>query len=173
VRQRTDSHLARCHTCRYPTSDASTAIKTDAELKHDILAELTWEPWVDVARIGVAVLDGVVTLVGLVDRCASQWAVESAVRRIPGVRALDSAMAVALPPADRREDADIARAVENALRWMTLLPADAVRVRVEHGWIMLSGEVDWDYQRQAVTDVVRCLVGVAGVSDGITVVHAA
>ena len=35
--------------------------KSDSELQHDVMAELEWEPSVDHADIGIAVVDGVVT----------------------------------------------------------------------------------------------------------------
>lgn len=48
------------------------------------------------------------------------------------------------------------------------LPKDSVMV--ENGWVILSGEVDWQYQRQAAVDAVRDLMGVTGVCDQIAVV---
>ena len=40
---------------------------------------------------------------------------------------------------------------------------------VEGGWVTLSGDVDWQYQRQAANDSVRCLMGVTGISDQISI----
>ncbi len=37
-------------------------MKTDKQLKQDVIAELGWEPSVNAAQIGVEVKDGVVTL---------------------------------------------------------------------------------------------------------------
>jgi len=53
--------------------------------------------------------------------------------------------------------------------WTTDLPRDCIKVMVENGWITLSGEVDWEYQRQAVIGVVRYLLGVTGISDEIAI----
>ena len=39
-------------------------MKSDNELRRDVERELEWEPAVDERRIGVSVLDGVVTLTG-------------------------------------------------------------------------------------------------------------
>ncbi len=49
------------------------------------------------------------------------------------------------------------------------MPTDAIQVLVENGWLTLSGSVEWQYQRQAATDSVRTLVGVAGVSNQISI----
>ena len=54
-------------------------------------------------------------------------------------------------------------------QWTTYLPKDSVKVLVDDGWITLSGEVDWDYQRKAATRAVRHLLGVTGVSDQIAI----
>lgn len=40
---------------------------------------------------------------------------------------------------------------------------------VERGWLTLSGDVEWQYQRQDAADSVRYLLGVTGVSNQITV----
>jgi osmotically-inducible protein OsmY len=69
----------------------------------------------------------------------------------------------------RRTDTDIARSAVDVLLWTSYLPEDAVRVKVECGWITLTGEVTWDYQRKAAVDAVRTLAGIAGVSDQIVV----
>jgi osmotically-inducible protein OsmY len=45
------------------------------------------------------------------------------------------------------------------------IPRDAVKVKVEKGWITITGEVDWHYQTQAAEQDVRGLYGVVGVSN--------
>jgi osmotically-inducible protein OsmY len=42
-----------------------------------------------------------------------------------------------------------------------------VKVMVEGGWVTLTGEVDWHYQRQAAAACVRHLLGVTGVTERI------
>ena len=42
-------------------------MKTDFELKNDVLDELAWQPNIDETKIGVIVENGVVTLSGVVD----------------------------------------------------------------------------------------------------------
>jgi osmotically-inducible protein OsmY len=144
-------------------------MKTDSQLQQDVLAELKWEPSVDAADIGVEVSDGVVTLAGHVKSYAEKWEAERAAQRVSGVQALAVEMDVTLPGTVNRNDVDIARAAEKVLKWTTTLPKDAVKVLVEGGWITLSGEVAWGYQRQAATEAVRFLMGVRGVSDQIAI----
>jgi osmotically-inducible protein OsmY len=49
------------------------------------------------------------------------------------------------------------------------VPRDSVKVKVEKGWVTLTGEVEWNYQKEAAEDDVRALFGVVGVSRRITI----
>jgi osmotically-inducible protein OsmY len=144
-------------------------MKTDNQLQQDVSAELKWEPSIHAARIGVEVKDGVVTLAGEVDSYAEKWNAERAALRVGGVKAMATELKVHLTGLSKRTDADIGQAVENVLEWTSSLPTGAIKVMVEGGWVTLSGDVDWQYQRQAATDSVRCLMGVAGVSNQISI----
>ena len=42
-------------------------------------------------------------------------------------------------------------------------------MKVEGGWVTLSGEVEWQYQKQAAADAVRYLAGVKGISDLVSI----
>jgi len=142
-------------------------MKTDSQLQQDVMAELKWQPAVHAAQIGVEVKDGVVTLAGEVGSYLEKYEAERAALRVHGVKALAIDMEVKLTALGKRTDADIARSVENALEWMTLPTKNDVKVMVENGWVTLSGEVDWQYQRQAAADGVRNLMGVTGLSNQI------
>jgi len=144
-------------------------MKSDSQLQEDVLAELKWEPSVNAADIGVEVKDGIVTLAGHVGNYAEKWGAERAAQRVFGVKALAVEMNVNLLGLGERSDADVARTAGKVLGWMSNLPRDSVKVMVEDGWITLSGEVDWHYQRQAAAGAVRYLMGVTGVSDQITI----
>ena len=144
-------------------------MKTDSDLKQDVIAELGWEPSVNAAQIGVEVKGGIVTLAGHVDSYTEKLHAERAAQRVSGVKGLAVEMDVKLPGLSKRTDADIVGTAVNVLQWTTSLPANSVKVKSENGWITLSGELEWDYQRQAAKDAVRYLIGVTGVSDEITI----
>jgi osmotically-inducible protein OsmY len=78
-------------------------------------------------------------------------------------------MDVKLSGSNKRTDADIARSATNVLEWTTSVPKDSVKIKVENGWLTLSGEVEWEYQRQSAADGVRYLMGVTGISDQIVI----
>jgi osmotically-inducible protein OsmY len=144
-------------------------MKTDAQLKDDVIAELSWEPSVNATRIGVEVKDGIVTLTGHVDSYAEKWHAESAAQRVSGVRALAVEMDVTLGGSARRTDAEIANSVQDVLRWTTNLPMNSVKIMVEGGSVTLSGEVEWDYQRRIATNALRHLIGVEGINNNLAI----
>lgn len=143
-------------------------MKTDAQLKLDVANELQWDPSINAAHVGVAVDNGVVTLTGHLNTFAEKFAIERAVRRVEGVKAVAIELDVKLAPGHVRSDTEIAHAVESALRWHALVPDDRVVAKVEKGWVTLGGELDWDYQRDSAERAVRTLTGVVGVSNLIT-----
>ena len=143
-------------------------MKSDAQLKKDVVEELAWEPSINATAVGVAVKDGIVTLSGHLNTYAEKNSIERAVGRVSGVRAVAVELDVKLDPDHKKSDSEIAAAAESALKWQSLLPVDRIRVKVEKGFITLSGEVDWDYQRRNAEKTVRSLIGVVGVYNTIT-----
>jgi osmotically-inducible protein OsmY len=143
------------------------ATMTDSDIRMDVEAELEWEPSVDEGEIGVAVRDGIVTLTGRVPSFWQKWKAERVAERVNGVRGIANEIDVELE--HERSDTDIARAAADALEWDTRLPTGAVKVKVENGWVTLSGEVSHDYQRRAAERAVRHLDGVRGVTNLISV----
>ncbi len=143
-------------------------MKTDAQLKKDVTAELEWDPSINASHVGVATDNGVVTLTGHLSTFAEKYAIERAVQRVQGVKAIAVELDVKLEPGHKRSDSEIATAVESGLLWHALVPAERLQVKVEKGWVTLKGEVDWEYQRQSAEKAVRNLTGVVGVSNSIT-----
>lgn len=144
-------------------------MKTDLQLQQDVSAELRWDPAVHAAQIGVRAHDGVVTLTGEVGSHAEQWAAEVAARRVVGVRALVADMSVKRSALGLRTDADIAASAYHAISWTHGVPASAIQVMVDDGWVTLLGTVSWQFQREAAAAAVRGLWGVTGLSNQIHV----
>jgi len=146
-------------------------MKTDADLKKDVSAELAWDPAINETAIGVAVKGGVVTLSGHLDTFGEKFAVERALRRVEGVKAIALELDVRLAPQHKRSDTEIADAAKAVLGSLTGVPVEKIRLTVENGWVQLAGEVEWDYQRRGVEAQLRHMLGVVGVSNGITLKH--
>lgn len=136
---------------------------TNLELKRNVETELSWEPSVDAAEIGVSVKEGVVTLNGQVKSYSEKWSAERAVSRIAGVRAIVNELEVHLPSSSERTDEDIAKAAVAALDGSIMVPAKRIKVKVSNGWVTLEGSVDWRFQKRAAESAMRDLIGVRGV----------
>lgn len=141
----------------------------DDQLQKAVLAELNWEPSIIAAHIGVAAENGTVTLTGHVSSYGQKHAAEMATGRVKGVKAIAEEIEIKLPFEVKRDDTDIASAAVNRLAWDTGTPHDAVKVKVEKGWLTLTGEVDWHFQKEAAEREVRNLMGVVGVMNQISV----
>jgi osmotically-inducible protein OsmY len=140
-------------------------MKSDLQLHRDITDEFNWDPQLRESEIGVAVKDGVVTLSGKVPTFAQKHAAERAAQRVTGVRALADDLEVKPSGIFVRSDTDIAHAAVSALKWNASVPADKVSIKVEDGWITLSGKLSWRYQSEAAERAMRALVGVHGISN--------
>ncbi len=142
-------------------------MKTDSELKQDVLSELLWDPLVPETKVGVSVNEGVVTLTGHLDAYAEKVATKRAVERVNGVKAVAVELDVIAQGPHQRSDTEIALAAQHALDWNTSVPQDRVKIAVEKGWVTLTGELDWNFQRRAVERIIRPLKGVIGITDDI------
>lgn len=143
-------------------------MKTDAQLKADVTHELEWDTSINATHVGVSVSQGVVTLSGHLETYAEKHAVERAVERVEGVTAVAIELEVKLAPNHRRSDSEIAQAIEIAFNWHVFIPSDRIHVKVEQGWVTLTGEVDWEYQRYTAEKSVRPITGVIGLTNQIT-----
>jgi osmotically-inducible protein OsmY len=141
--------------------------KSDMQLKRDIEEELRWDPKVNAAQVGVSVDNGAVSLLGVVDIYAEKWAAEDATKRVSGVRTVAQDLTVKILVDHKRSDSEIASAVQSAFKWDVYVPK-TVTATVQNGRVTLEGQATWHYQRDAAERAVRCLAGVVGVSNSIT-----
>ena len=141
----------------------------DSQLQQAVLAELNWEPSITAAHIGVTADAGVVTLTGHVDTFDQKHSAEQAAGRVKGVKGIAQEIEVQLPFDKKRTDDEIAAAAVDRLAWDVSVPPDAIQVEVDAGWVTLTGEVNWHYEKEAAEDNVRKLFGVIGVSNEIMI----
>jgi len=141
----------------------------DKLLRKNILAELEWEPSLNAAGIGVAVENGIVTLAGHVHTYAEKLKAEQVTKRVRGVRAIAEELEVRPVHTRPHADDEIAKRALNMLNWDVMVPAEDIQVKLQQGWLTLSGAVDWQYQRTAAEDDVRKLSGVLGVTNLVTI----
>ena len=141
-------------------------MKTNKELQDDVINELRWEPRVDASAIGVSAKAGSVTLTGHASSYTQKLDAVRAAERVDGVTAVADELEVHLS-GDPRDDADVAKAIADALKWSSTVPT-TVHAEVTSGWVNLTGKVDWSYQRDDAFGIVQGVKGVMGVTNLVT-----
>lgn len=141
----------------------------DLALRTRVEDELAFEPSLDAANIGVAAENGIVTLTGHVTSYAEKMAAEHAVRRVRGVRGIAQEITVRYPADKKTADDEIAARALKIIDWNTTIPTGRVQVKVQNGWVTLSGEVEWYFQMTGAEEAVHKLSGVVGISNRIVV----
>lgn len=142
---------------------------SDKTLKQAVEDELEWEPSIDAEHIGVTAEDGVVTLTGHVGSFAEKFTAEKATKRVKGVRAIAQEIEIRFPNDKKTSDDQIAKRALDIIAWDSTIPNDRVQLKVQNGFITLSGQVDWYYNRDDAESAVRRLVGVKGIANDIII----
>jgi osmotically-inducible protein OsmY len=144
-------------------------MRINEELQKNVIAAINWEPLLQAASIGVMVKDGVVTLTGSVNTYAKKAEAEQAAKKVVGVRSVFEDIKVVCNENDKRSDAEIMIAIENAFKWHWDVPTEKVTAIVENCWVFLSGELEWNYQKETAKSCISNLIGIIGITNNITV----
>lgn len=144
-------------------------VMTEARIRQDIIDEFEFDPSFSGEHVGVVVDKDVVTLSGHVNSYAEKLAAIAAARRVKGVHAIAENIEVRYPFQNKVADDQIAQRASDILKWDVVVPSDSVDVLVQDGWVTLTGDVEWYYERTAAEDDVRKLSGVVGVTNEIKI----
>jgi osmotically-inducible protein OsmY len=145
-------------------------MKSDAELKRDVEAELKWAPDVNETDIAIKVNGGVVALSGFTHSYYERMKAETAVKRVAGVAGVANDLEVRIPSTDRVPDPEIAREVVTAIRSELPFIADKIKVLVRDASVTLEGNVEWQFQREEAEKAARRQKGVRIVGNQIQLV---
>ena len=143
-------------------------MKSDSNLQRDVLEEFKWDPEVDHAHIGVTATSGVVTLSGFVPDYTQKVAAEKAARRVHGVRAIAEEIEVRFLGEPLTSDSQIAQRIIDSFSWSVSVP-EKLDIKVEKGWVTLTGKVEWNYQKEEARRTAGAITGVKGVGNLIEV----
>jgi osmotically-inducible protein OsmY len=144
-------------------------MNNDHKLQQDVVAELAWDPSLSSDHIGVTARDGVVTLTGHVATYNQKKAAETAACRVKGLKALVEEIEVRLSSDTKHHDDEIAAAAIARLNWDVAVPMGAVTVKVEKGYVTLTGTVGRHFEKSAAEWDMRALSGVKGVNNNIVI----
>lgn len=140
-------------------------MKTDSEVKSDVEDEIKYDPFVDSSDIALSVKNGVVSLTGYARSYSQKLQAEADAKRIGGVRAVANDIEVRLASIDARPDPDIARDLVAQLAIELPFSHDNIKSVVKNGWVTLSGNLEWNYQRSDAEDTAQHVKGVLGVTN--------
>ena len=144
---------------------------TDDDLRHDVAAELRWDPRVDSVAIEVSAASGMVTLHGT---AASLWhkrAGGNAAARVRGVTRVANELRVQIADRDRRDDEDLRGDVLEVLMLEGSVPM-TVDAQARDGFVTLTGTVEWHYQCEAAESRTASVPGVVGIDNVIALAQA-
>ncbi len=147
-------------------------MKTDLELRQDVERELAWDPKVNASHIAVTAKDGVVMLAGQVPNYPMKWEAENVVKHIVGVAGIADDLEVILG-GEQPSDTDLTEQVVRALEANVFVPSETITPVVRNGCVTLEGKAQFYYQKRYAEDAVRCIRGVKGIVDSITIDNAA
>ncbi len=150
-------------------TEGETMHTRETRLRQTVLDALAFEPSIDAARIRVVVVHDIVTLAGDVGSYAEKMADEAVAQRVKGVRGIRQEIQVRCPQNRVCGDEQIVERALTIFAWDVSLPANAIKVTAQQGWITLSGDVEWNFQRLAAAGAVRRLPGVVGITNAIVV----
>lgn len=140
-------------------------MKTDAQIKQDVLAELKWDAEIDETKIGVGVTNGAITLTGHVPTYSQKLAALKAVKRVGGVLAVVNKIDVLLESKHRATDEGLAERIANVLKWNVSTLGKDLKAEVKNGVVTLTGEAEWQYQRANIHKAIEHVTGVVNVID--------
>lgn len=138
---------------------------TDQELRTFVTDELQYDPSVEAQRISVVAESGTVTLSGETTSLTEKHNVKRSTMRVRGVSSIVDKMTVRDPGSAGATDADLAEVAAKMLDWTADVPTKSVKATVQNHVITLSGNVAWDYQREAATRAVENLRGITEIKN--------
>ncbi len=144
-----------------------TSLHSSEHLRTSVLDELRWLPSVDSDRIEVSVDGGCVTLTGSVPTYPETLLAAKAALQVRGIMAVAQELKVRGQWA-AATDSEIGRQAAEAVDRAVNVP-DTVKVSVHDHMITLSGDVAWQYQREAACRAVNYIQGVTEVRNEMTV----
>lgn len=144
-------------------------MSSDRHLQAAVIADLEWDPRVTAAHIGVTAHDGIVTLSGHVSSGSEKLAAESIAERVRGCKGVADEITIELAATAIRDDEAIAAAIRDRFEWDAAVPSRAIIPAVAKGWVTLTGDVNWHFQKAAAERDVRQLTGVTGLTNHVTI----
>jgi osmotically-inducible protein OsmY len=144
-------------------------MKTNEDLQKDVQNAIKWESLLNESEIGVNVKEGVITLTGVVDNYSKKIEAENAAKKVTGVKAVVENIEIAFGSSYNKSDTEIANEILHAWKWNWQVPNDNIHLKIENGWVIIDGEVEWNYQKEAAKKSIVNLSGIKGITNNVHV----
>lgn len=138
-------------------------------LEEKVIDELKCNLLVEARKINVSASHGIVTLTGRVDDMAIKQHAEDTAVNVIGVQSVINRIDVHLNTWEQKNDIEITAEILNVFKWNWNTLNDSIRANVLNGWVTLSGELEWNYQKEAARTAVTNLIGVKGITNNIAI----
>jgi osmotically-inducible protein OsmY len=144
--------------------------ESNEDLQIDVQDAIKWDPLLNAAEIGVTAKDGMITLTGTVENYANKLEAEDTVKSVKGVKAVIVKLDIKFNNGlEKKDDSQIADEIIKAAKWNWKIPKDKIKAKVENGWVTLDGEVEHNYQKDAIENLVKNHSGITGITNNITI----
>lgn len=155
------------------TAFCSTALSTVYKMESDnvirkkVEEALKCELMKDASEIVVGSCQAVITLSGKTADYAKKIQAEATARNVAGVKSVINQIDFILNTWDEKNDLEIKQALLNIFKWNWNTLNETIKVTVCNGWVTLSGELEWSYQKESAKATARNLISVKGVTNAI------
>ncbi|WP_179320091.1 BON domain-containing protein [Winogradskyella helgolandensis] len=144
-------------------------MRTDIEIKQDVLDEFAWQPIVNETHFNIEVKYGIVRLSGIVSNLAEKLVAVNAAKKIIGVKAVVDDIEVKIKA--NVSDTDLAKKISFDLEWNTSVPQENINVKVEDGHVFLTGKVKWAYQKSEAEKSLEYIEGIKSIINTISIIE--
>lgn len=146
-------------------------MRTDEQIKKDIVEVLFRDDRVDAAKISIKVDRGIATFAGRVSSFSEVKSATSAAWRVEGVRRVVDNLKVAYAATLAIPiDAEIETRVNNIIMWDATIDGAYVKALVNDGIVTLVGDVDAHWKVAYTENRIHSVRGILGIENRLTVV---
>jgi osmotically-inducible protein OsmY len=136
-----------------------------------VMEKLNFEPCLDSKNITISVQGDhdIIVLGGKVSSYTEKFIAERAVKSLANIRGVANEIEVDLDIKYKKSDIDIAKDISRALKSTVVIREKNIQSVVKNGFVTLSGEVNWYFQKQNVFNLVHNITGIKSIINNIIV----
>lgn len=144
---------------------------SNGKLYTAVMEKLNFDPRLNASNITVAIKGNhdIVVLDGTVKTFVEKAIAENIIKTIPLVQGIVDEIKVDSTLAYKITDNEIMEEVSRALKSNLLIPSENIKIVVDSGYVTLSGEVPWQFQKKEASSTIRSIAGIKSVINTIAI----